>query len=99
VTLPASIGGAAGGHLGAGVALIASGVAVGLFAGLVLKRRLPGAAVIALLAACSAVVGAGAVLIQQGARVAEVVLTMGVLALLAPLNWRLLRGSSGRNTP
>ncbi len=80
---------------GGGVALIAVGSAVWVATGLVLRRKLPASVALPASGAAGAAMGAGALLVQKDPGVGEFVLTMGVLAVLAPLNWRLLRGPSG----
>lgn len=82
---------------GVGVALIVSGCILGLLTLFGLWRRLPVPAAFALLAASGAAVGAGALLVQEGAGPGDWALTLSVLGALTPLHGRLVFGRPGRS--
>jgi hypothetical protein len=80
---------------GAGIALIAGGV-VGLgLTVLVLRRRLPAAAVFCLSAAFSVAWGAGALVVQDHTTTADWVVTLAAFGLLGPVHARFLLGPFG----
>jgi hypothetical protein len=81
---------------GAGVTLIVAGSVLGVITLFVLWRRLPVPAAFVLLAASGAAIGAGALLVQQGAGPGDWALTLTVLGLLTPLHGRLVFGRPGR---
>jgi hypothetical protein len=82
---------------GGAIALMSVGAAAWVATGLALWRKLPASVAHVMAGAAAAAVGAGALLVQKGPSAGEFVLTMGVLAVFAPLNWRLLLGPSGAN--
>jgi hypothetical protein len=84
-------------NTGVGVALIVAGSVLGLSTLFVLWRRLPGAAALVLLAAAGVAIGAGALLVQEGAGVGDWALTLLVLGGLTPLHGRLVFGRPGRS--
>ena len=82
-----------------GVALIVAGsvgVAVGAFA---LRRRLPPVLEYVLLAACSVLVGAGALVVQDHVTTADWIVTLVLLAVLGPAHIRFLLGTFGPAAP
>ena len=84
-------------NVGAGIALIVAGSLLGLLTVLGLWRRLPGSASLILLAAAGVTLGAGALLVQEGAGRGDWALTLLVLGGLIPLHGRLVFGRPGRS--
>jgi hypothetical protein len=84
-------------NAGAGIALIVGGSLLGLFTLFGLWRRLPAPVSLVLLAASGAVIGAGALLVQEGAGPGDWALTLVVLGSLTPLHGRLVFGRPGRS--
>lgn len=82
---------------GAGIALIVAGSLLGLLTLFGLWRRLPGPASLVLLAAAGVALGAGALLVQEGAGPGDWALTLLVLGGLTPLHGRLVFGRPGRS--
>lgn len=81
--------------VGAGFGLIASGSLLGLVTAFGLWRRIAARAAFGLLVASGALVGAGALLVQDEAGPGEWALTLVVLGVLSPVHWRLLFGRPG----
>ncbi len=75
--------------------MILLGLALGIAAATGLRTRLPRIAVIALLAASGAAIGAGALLVQGRASGAEWALTLAVLGAMTPFQARLVFGRLG----
>jgi hypothetical protein len=84
-------------NAGAGIALIVAGSLLGLFTLFGVWRRLPAPVSLVLLAASGAVIGAGALLVQEGAGPGDWALTLVVLGSLTPLHGRLVFGRPGRS--
>ena len=82
---------------GAGVTLIVAGSVLGVLTLLVLWRRLPVPGAFALLAVSGSAIGAGALLVQEGAGPGDWALTLFVLGVLTPLHGRLVFGRPGRS--
>ena len=82
---------------GAGIALIVAGSLLGLLTVFGLWRRLPRAASLILLATAGVALGAGALLVQEGAGPGDWALTLLVLGGLTPLHGRLVFGRPGRS--
>jgi hypothetical protein len=83
--------------MGAGVAVIAAGVLLALFALLVMWKEPTRVAALALLAGAGGVVGAGALLVQGDASGAEWAITLVVLGSLTPAHARLVFGRPRRS--
>lgn len=81
--------------MGAGIALIVSGSLMGLLIVFGAWRRLPPVVAFALLAGCGALVGTGALLVQEDVSRLEWALTLGVLGVLTPFQARLVFGRPG----
>lgn len=81
---------------GVGVALIVVGACLLTVTGLVLWPRVPVPAGLGLAAAAGLAIGAGALLVQEGASPADWVVTLAVTGSVAPLHGRLLFGRPGR---
>ena len=81
--------------MGPGIALVVSGSLLGLLIVLGAWRRLPPVVAFALMAWCGSLVGAGALLMQEGASRLEWALTFGVLGILTPVHARLVFGRPG----
>lgn len=84
-------------NVGAGIVLIAAGSGLGLVTLFGLWRRLPGPAALVLLAAAGAALGAGGLLVQEGAGPWDWALAVLVLGGLTPLHGRLVFGRPGRS--
>lgn len=84
-------------NAGGGVALLVGGSVLGLFTLFFLWRRLSLPAAFVLLAASGAAIGAGALLVQDGAGPGDWALTLFVLGVLTPLHGRLVFGRPGRS--
>jgi hypothetical protein len=82
-------------NVGIGVTLVVAGSALGLAVVFGAWRRVPFLAALGLLGAAGAVVGAGALLVQDEASAAEWALTLVALAVLTPLHARLVFGRPG----
>jgi hypothetical protein len=82
---------------GVGLALIVAGAFLSLLTVFGLWRKLPWAAALVLLAAAGAIVGAGALLVQDDPGTADWALTLLVLGALTPLHARLVFGAPGRS--
>jgi hypothetical protein len=80
-----------------GIALIVAGSLLGLLTMFALWRRLPAPAALVLLAAAGMAIGAGALLVQEGAGAEDWALTLLVLGVLTPLHGRLVFGQPGRS--
>jgi hypothetical protein len=78
-----------------GVALIVGSSALGLLTAFALRTRLPGAVVVALLAAAGAGLGAGALLAQDDPSAADWWATPIGLAVLVPFHARVVLGPLG----
>ncbi|HZP90922.1 MAG TPA: hypothetical protein VFC04_08015 [Actinomycetota bacterium] len=78
-----------------GVAAILAGCGVALAACLAWRRV--GRAALGLLAIAGATAGAGALLVQSRAGAGDFAITMGALAVLAPLHARVLLGPPSRH--
>lgn len=77
------------------LAPILLGLTLGAAAATWLRTRLPRVAVIALLVASGAAIGAGALLLQSGASGVEWALTLAVLGAMTPFQARLVFGRLG----
>jgi hypothetical protein len=82
---------------GAGVALIVGGTAGVAVTGFLLRRRLPGAVVFVLVAACSVALTAGALIVQDHTTTTDWVVAVAAMALLGPAHVRFLLGPFGRS--
>jgi multisubunit Na+/H+ antiporter MnhG subunit len=80
---------------GAGIGLIVAGGLLAVLTSFGLWRRLPRAVAFGLLSASGAIVGAGALLVQEEASGAEWAITLVTLGVLAPMHARLLFGRPG----
>ena len=78
------------------MAVIGTGLALGLAVVFGLWRRLPARAADLTLAALGMMVGTGALLLQQDPRPADWVVTLALLALLTPAHCRFVFGAPGR---
>jgi hypothetical protein len=81
--------------VGLGIALLVAGALLTLLVYFVLWRRVPPAVAFTSIAACGLILGAGALLVQDGVSGAEWALTLAVLAALGPLHGRLVFGRPG----
>ena len=81
--------------VGAGVALIAGGVLASLLVLFVGWRRLSAPLALGILVLCGVAIGAGGLLVQDGAAVGSWVITLGLLGALSPLHGRLVFGPPG----
>jgi hypothetical protein len=81
----------------AGLALIVLGSLLSLLTVIVLWRRVPGVVALVLSAASGAIVGAGALLVQQDPGSGDWALTLVVLGVLTPVHARLVFGLPGRS--
>jgi hypothetical protein len=79
------------------VALIGIGVCLGLVITFGLWRRIPARAADIVLALLGMTVGAGALLLQDDPRVADWMITLGLLAAFTPLHCRFVFGPPGRS--
>jgi len=77
----------------AGVVLITGGAAVGLLGAFVLWRRLPPLGAVGFVAGSGLATGAGALLAQENSGAGDWVITLTVLAVVAPLHCRVLFGA------
>jgi hypothetical protein len=82
-------------NVGVGIGLIAAGGLLAILTVLGLRRRLPMAAAFGILAASGAIVGAGALLVQDEVAASEWAITLVALGVLTPLHARLLFGRPG----
>ena len=82
-------------NVGLGVGLIIAGGLLGLLIAFWGWRRLPQPLAFGSLAGCGAIVGAGALLVQEQASGVEWVVTLLALSVLAPLHTRLVFGRPG----
>jgi hypothetical protein len=82
--------------VGLGIALLVAGALLTLLVYLVLWRRVRPAVAFASIIACGIVLGAGALLVQDGVSSIEWALTLAVLSALGPLHGRLVFGRPGR---
>lgn len=76
----------------AGVVLIAGGAAAGLLGAFVLWRRLPPAGAVGFVSGSGLATGAGALLVQENPGAGDWVITLTILAVVAPLHCRVLFG-------
>jgi hypothetical protein len=81
-----------------GIATIVVGSSLGLFTAFVLWRRVPAFVGVSCAAGAGAMIGAGALLVQEAQTAADWLLTLTVLGGLMPLHARLLLGPAGRGT-
>jgi hypothetical protein len=77
------------------MALIAAGAAGALLTALLLRTRLSAAAVLVLLVAFGACIGAGALIVQDRPGLADWAVTVPLVALLLPAHVRILLGRFG----
>lgn len=82
-------------NVGVGIGLIVAGGLLAILTAFVLWRRLPMGAAFGVLAASGAIVGTGALLVQDEAGGAEWAITLFALGVLAPMHARLLFGRPG----
>jgi hypothetical protein len=82
--------------VGAGIALIAAGAFLGLLIVFGAWRRLPPPVALAALVGCGAMIGAGALLVQDGVSGLEWAITLGVLGVVSPLHAWLVFGPPGQ---
>lgn len=80
---------------GAGIGLIAGGVALSLITVFALWRRAAGAVALGLLVVAGVAVGTGALLVQEQAGIGEWIITLGALGALMPVHMRLVFGRPG----
>jgi hypothetical protein len=78
-----------------GTWVVAVSAVVVVVTGFVLRTRLPAAVVGVVLVVVGAGVGWGGILLQPGATVAEVILTVAIMALLVPVHVRIVLGRFG----
>jgi hypothetical protein len=83
-------------HPAAGVAAIVAGVGLTALLAWALWRRIPAWAAYGLAAMLGMVVGAGALLLVEDPGRADWIVTLGLLAALAPTHHRYLIGPPGR---
>jgi hypothetical protein len=81
--------------VGWGIALIVSGTLLALLVVFGGWRRLRAPVALSSLAICGAVVGAGALLVQEHASAFEWALTLAALGVFAPVHARLVFGPPG----
>lgn len=81
---------------GVWIGLIVAGGLLAILTSFLLWRRLPMAAAYGVLAASGAIVGTGALLVQDEAGGAEWAITLVALGVLAPMHARLLFGRPGQ---
>lgn len=79
-----------------GIGLIVAGGLLAILTSFLLWRRLPMAAAFGVLAASGAIVGTGALLVQDEVDGAEWAITLLALGVLAPMHARLLFGRPGQ---
>jgi hypothetical protein len=82
--------------VGVGIGLIVAGGLLAILTSFLLWRRIAMAAAFGILAASGAIVGTGALLVQDEVAPAEWAITLVTLGVLAPLHARLLFGRPGR---
>jgi hypothetical protein len=82
-----------------GVVLIVAGSAGVLLGAFALRRRLPAMLEYVLLAACSVLVGAGSLVVQDHVTTADWIVTLALLAVLGPAHVRFLMGAFGPSAP
>ncbi len=82
-------------HLGAGVALIAVGVAMLCLVAFVLWRRLHASIALVLAALAGALVGVGGLLVQDDVGAASWTVTVLALLVITPVHTRLVFGPPG----
>jgi peptidoglycan/LPS O-acetylase OafA/YrhL len=80
---------------GIGVAAIVTGSGMALLVVVRMRRHLRGVLPTLLLAACGALVGAGALLVQEAPGVGDWAIAPAVLAVLTPVHARLVAGPAG----
>ena len=78
-----------------GTWIVAVSAVVVVVTGFVLRTRLPASVVGVVLVVAGAGVGWGGILLQPGATVAEVILTVAIMALLVPVHVRIVLGRFG----
>ncbi|MGH2589795.1 MAG: hypothetical protein ACRDGW_03240 [Actinomycetota bacterium] len=81
---------------GVGISLIVAGGLLAILTSLLLWRRLPMAAAFGVLAASGAIVGTGALLVQNEVGGADWAITLVALGVLAPMHAWLLFGRPGQ---
>jgi multisubunit Na+/H+ antiporter MnhG subunit len=84
--------------VGFGIVLIVAGGLLAILTAFGLWRRLPMAAAYGALGASGAIVGAGALLVQDEVAAAEWAITLVALVVLAPMHARLLFGRPGHSS-
>ncbi len=84
---------------GTGVLLIVAGAAVTVATGLWLRTAVPAAVVFVLVAAGSAAVGAGALVVQDRVLTADWIAVPAAMALLGPAHVRIVLGRFGPASP
>lgn len=84
--------------VGVGIGLIVAGGLLSVLTAFGLWRRLAAAAGFGGLAASGAIVGAGALLVQDEVAAAEWAITLLALAVLTPVHARLVLGRPGRES-
>jgi hypothetical protein len=82
-------------NAGLGAGLIVSGSMLGLLVVFGAWRRLPAALAFGTLVGCGAMVGAGALLVQEDASGADWAVTLVALGVLTPVHARLVFGLPG----
>jgi hypothetical protein len=82
-------------HLGAGIALIITGSTLACVAMFVLWRRVASSIAVGLVAFAGAVVGTGALLVQEDVGAASWVVTLVAFVVLTPVHTRLVFGPAG----
>jgi hypothetical protein len=82
--------------VGLGIALLVAGALLTMLVYLVLWGRVRPAVAFASIIACGLVLGAGALLVQDGVSGIEWAVTLVVLSALGPLHGRLVFGHPGR---
>jgi hypothetical protein len=83
-------------NVGAGIALIAAGSAVGALIVFGLWRRVSPGPAFGSLAVCGMAIAAGGLLVQEDVGPASWAVALAALAVLAPLHMRLVFGPPGR---
>jgi len=82
----------------AGVGLIVAGTGLGLFVGFGLWSRVPARTAYVAVSVLGAVVGTGAMLLQQDPGPADWVVALGMLVAFTPVHCRFVFGEPGRST-
>jgi hypothetical protein len=82
-------------HVGAGVALIVASSAIGALIVFGLWHRLPAGLAYGSMVVCGMGIAAGGLLVQADVGAASWVVALGALAVLTPLNMRLVFGRPG----